>query len=424
MSAGAEAAAGAGTRSVEAAAGLMADRRDHRRRRCDVDAWGDEGIDAAASAAEAAEVAITAAAGRVGADEVAGDGAGESVGDGSDSAGGMPPARAAPSATTCLGWVSRAIGQRKAAASISLTNGMRDDPPTRTSVNDVEPARSADARALLVAAIVPLQRLTDQVLEFGAGQADRRRRPSDGDRHHGFHVEGQSFLCFNAVCPEPTETDQFRIPLVQVRRNVLRDVTYYCRVKIDPTDSFVSVRATKDLEAVDALDDDASIEGATSEVVHADPIPSRHSVVLAYCHAAATGSAQVMGLSMPARVAASRRTLILYSRQFAGWVKTTLAGASPMRSMVWSRIELSSRARSSTGGYGRPSTMNGTSSPIRRLNSRITRVGSVGANRSADSPTSISPSGRMKITDGICKARLPRPTMAGIPLMSSVAAAE
>ena len=42
------------------------------------------------------------------------------------------PRIAAPSATSCLGWLSSASGRPNAAESISLTSGIRDEPPTST----------------------------------------------------------------------------------------------------------------------------------------------------------------------------------------------------------------------------------------------------------------------------------------------------
>ena len=42
------------------------------------------------------------------------------------------PRIAAPSATSCFGWLSSASGRPNAADSISLTSGIRDEPPTST----------------------------------------------------------------------------------------------------------------------------------------------------------------------------------------------------------------------------------------------------------------------------------------------------
>ena len=54
-----------------------------------------------------------------------------------------------------------------------------------------------------------------------------------------------------------------------------------------------------------------------------------------------------------------------------------------------------------------PPSMIGVVSPIRRLNSRAMRPGSVAPRRTAESAVRIVPSSRMKTTDGIVADRLP-----------------
>ena len=99
--------------------------------------------------------------------------------------------------------------------------------------------------------------------------------------------------------------------------------------------------------------------------------------------------------------------------QFAGWVSTTSPGGSPIRSVAASTTQRSSCAVSACGENGAPATMIGTWSPIRRLNSRANRSGSLSPRRSAASPTRNSPSGFKNSTEGICSARLPRPITVG-----------
>ena len=64
------------------------------------------------------------------------------------------PRMAAPSATSCLGWLSMASGRPKAADSISLTSGIRDDPPTSTIADRSPGSTPAGSSTRRVAATV------------------------------------------------------------------------------------------------------------------------------------------------------------------------------------------------------------------------------------------------------------------------------
>jgi hypothetical protein len=85
----------------------------------------------------------------------------------------------------------------------------------------------------------------------------------------------------------------------------------------------------------------------------------------------------------------------------------------PSRSATRSTTQRTSREDSSSGAHGRPPTTTGVGSPMRRLNSRTTRSGSVSARRSAASPTTTVPSGGRKSTDGTVALRVPRVTTSG-----------
>ncbi len=66
--------------------------------------------------------------------------------------------------------------------------------------------------------------------------------------------------------------------------------------------------------------------------------------------------------------------------------------------------------------------INGTASPMRRLNSRTSRDGSAAPCCSAASPTTTSPSSRMNTTDGTCMARMPSPSISTRPSTFTAAA--
>ena len=89
------------------------------------------------------------------------------------------------------------------------------------------------------------------------------------------------------------------------------------------------------------------------------------------------------------------------------------AAAPPSRCATWSTTQRTMRAESSSGAQAVPATMTGVGSPMRRLNSRTTRSGSVTARRSAVSPTSTDPSGATNRTDGTVAVRVPRVTTSG-----------
>ena len=71
---------------------------------------------------------------------------------------------------------------------------------------------------------------------------------------------------------------------------------------------------------------------------------------------------------------------------------------------------------------GLPPSSTGVGSPIRRLNSRAKRSGSVWLRRSAASPMSISPSDRSSTTDGISSDRVPSVATSARPLRMTAAA--
>ena len=64
------------------------------------------------------------------------------------------PRIAAPSATSCFGWLSSASGRPNAADSISLTRGIRDEPPTSTMADRSPGSTPADSSTRRVAATV------------------------------------------------------------------------------------------------------------------------------------------------------------------------------------------------------------------------------------------------------------------------------
>ena len=64
------------------------------------------------------------------------------------------PRIAAPIATSCFGWLSSASGRRKAADSISLTSGIRDDPPTSTIADTSAALTPAESSTRCMAATV------------------------------------------------------------------------------------------------------------------------------------------------------------------------------------------------------------------------------------------------------------------------------
>ena len=64
------------------------------------------------------------------------------------------PTRTDPSATSCFGWLSSASGRPNAADSISLTSGIRDEPPTSTMRRRSPGSTPADSSARRIAATV------------------------------------------------------------------------------------------------------------------------------------------------------------------------------------------------------------------------------------------------------------------------------
>lgn len=98
------------------------------------------------------------------------------------------------------------------------------------------------------------------------------------------------------------------------------------------------------------------------------------------------------------------------------------SGAPPSRVETWSRTHSSSLAVSTSAGYGVPPSIIGVGSPIRRLNSRATRSGSLRARRLAGSPVRIVSSDFKKMTEGIVGARLPSEQISSWPSRCTAAA--
>ena len=106
-----------------------------------------------------------------------------------------------------------------------------------------------------------------------------------------------------------------------------------------------------------------------------------------------------------------RSRSVLYWPQFAGWDTQIADGGPPSRLTTWSTTERSSWDVSASADWGTPPSRIGVVSPMRRLNSRATRCGSVSPRRFAASPVRKVSSSRSRTTDGMAALRLPSGTI-------------
>ena len=107
--------------------------------------------------------------------------------------------RTAPRAMSCLGWVSIAVRTPNSRCSRWLTSGIRELPPTRTTVARSEAGNPAERSARAVASRVSPQRRGDQPLELRAGQPHRGGDPGQLDGDRGVDVAGERLLGVDAL---------------------------------------------------------------------------------------------------------------------------------------------------------------------------------------------------------------------------------
>ena len=138
--------------------------------------------------------------------------------------------------------------------------------------------------------------------------------------------------------------------------------------------------------------------------------------------AAATGSGTKWSTRRPTwRIDWASRSS-LYGPQLAGWVTAREAGGVPSVVATWVTTQASERAASISAAIGVPPSTSGVGSPMRRLNSRATRRGSVTARRAAASPITTRPSVARYATEGTATLWLPSVTASARPSRAIAAA--
>ncbi len=130
----------------------------------------------------------------------------------------------------------------------------------------------------------------------------------------------------------------------------------------------------------------------------------------AYATAAAVGSLTRVASARPSWASAFASSSCLCGPQAAGCVTAIPVAEPPSRSATRSTTQRTNFAASAWGSNGLPPTTSGVASPIRRLNSRTTRCGSVNARRVAASPITRDSSSATNTTDGTAAPRDPRGT--------------
>ena len=141
--------------------------------------------------------------------------------------------------------------------------------------------------------------------------------------------------------------------------------------------------------------------------------PASTRSALAYPMAAACGSVRNRTSGRPSASSASANARRLCSPHSTGWVTATASAGPSSRCATSATTRATNRAESTSAGTGRPATISGVPSPIRRLNSRTTRPGSDNARRAAGSPVSMVPSGARKTTEATAALAAPSATLSG-----------
>ena len=211
------------------------------------------------------------------------------------SAGGATPAGceagvpriAAPSATSCLGWLSSASGRPNAAESISLTSGIRDEPPTST-IAATSAAPTPDASST--------RRIAETVSAIaGRSMSSNSPRVSRTDRVIPGSATGTTVSTLKeSTSLASTQSRRSRASAVAVagsvssrRRDVVdrsarrQDVPEHRLVEVDPAQVLDPLRRPHQPEARTLAREHRRVERAPAQVVHRDasalghPVPRR-----------------------------------------------------------------------------------------------------------------------------------------------------
>ena len=192
------------------------------------------------------------------------------------------PRIAAPSATSCFGWLSSASGRPNAADSISLTSGIRDEPPTSTMADRSPGSTPAELEHPPRRRHRLADRRAQHVVELAARQPHRGRDPRQRDRHHRVDAERQHLLGLDAVAPQPRQPGgRRRIQVVErghVRPERREDVPEHGLVEVDATQLLDALRRPGQAEPRPVAGEDGGVERAAAQVVDGDPVALGHPV--------------------------------------------------------------------------------------------------------------------------------------------------
>jgi hypothetical protein len=191
------------------------------------------------------------------------------------------PRIAAPSATSCFGWLSSASGRPNAADSISLTSGIRDEPPTSTIARHVRGADAAESST---------RRIADTVSAIaGRSMSSNSPRVSRTDGVIPGSATGTTVSTLNdSTSLASTQSRRSRaspvaspVGVVQAGDVVAQrdqDVPEHRLVEVDPAEVLDALRRPSQPEPGSLADQHRGVERAAAQVVHRDPVALGHPV--------------------------------------------------------------------------------------------------------------------------------------------------
>ena len=192
-------------------------------------------------------------------------------------------ARTAPRATSCLGWVSSAVGTVNSRVSISLTSGIRELPPTSRMLRSVDGSTWADRSARPIAATVSVSagriissnsaRVTRTVV-FSPGSATGTRVSTSVDRASLASTQSRRSRARPTVTAGSSGSSA-----VGSGPERAEHVPEHRLVEVDPAQVLDPLRRAQRPEPGVGLLQHAGVEGAAAQVVDRDLVAGRHPVL-------------------------------------------------------------------------------------------------------------------------------------------------
>ena len=181
---------------------------------------------------------------------------------------------AAPRTMACLGCASTDVGRPSSPETIWETSGMRDDPPTSSTVSTCSAEMSADSRARCSEAIVDATE--GRIIVSNSPRVRRTSVCSDGQEHgdRRLGVRGERLLGQHAVLAQAHDrAGGGRVREVERGDRAVEgavDVAEHGLVEVDAAEALDALGRTEDLEAAARGAQDGGVEGAAAEVVDGD----------------------------------------------------------------------------------------------------------------------------------------------------------